>query len=228
MSPLSSPASKEGTGRDARRGLTRGHAQIPNVSGALTPEINTDAFAKIIETNLTGTMLCLRAVSGAMAKQEPRSHTGRHGTRSLGRGSIVCLGSLASYVPMIGAMGYSAAKHAVIAMVKTAGTLPLPQSTVWRGPRSLMLRSYRQCQEPHPRQRGVSGMGRHASDRCDCAMVAVLGEVGAPGQFAGTDRNARRGCGLHRIPLQPVRDVHQRYGLSGRCGSILWSGGLLR
>lgn len=92
-----------------------------NVSGAMTPNIKVDGFSKTIETNVLGTMLCVRAVSKAMAGQEPLTHQGRRGSRDLGRGSIVNLGSVSSYCAAPGMMPYTASKHAVVGITKTAG-----------------------------------------------------------------------------------------------------------
>ena len=50
-------------------------------------------------------MLCMRSVTKAMLAEEPRIYTGRHGIeRSLGRGSIVNLGSALSYAAGPGMM----------------------------------------------------------------------------------------------------------------------------
>lgn len=69
-------------------------------------------------------MLCVRAVSKAMSTQEPAQHQGRHGERSLGRGSIINIGSATSYVAGPNMMAYVASKHAVIGITKTAGKHP--------------------------------------------------------------------------------------------------------
>ena len=66
-------------------------------------------------------MLCVRAVSKAMSVQEPIVYEGRHGRRSLGRGSIINLGSAASYMASEGMLSYVASKHAVIGITKSAG-----------------------------------------------------------------------------------------------------------
>lgn len=71
-------------------------------------------------------MLFLRAISKAMITQEPLETTGRHGTRSLGRGSIVNLASGFSYVASAGIMPYVTAKHAVMGLTKAAGKLSDP------------------------------------------------------------------------------------------------------
>ena len=66
-------------------------------------------------------MLCIRAVSKAMSKQDPLTYESRSGIRSLGRGSIVNLGSANSYIGVPGKLPYTAAKHAIIGITKSAG-----------------------------------------------------------------------------------------------------------
>ena len=79
-----------------------------------------------MEVNVTGVMLCLRAVSKAMAVQEPRTYENpRFGKRDLGRGAIVNLASSAAYTAAPGMMAYTASKHAVLGITKTAGAMPL-------------------------------------------------------------------------------------------------------
>ena len=67
-------------------------------------------------------MLTMRAVSKAMSKQEPLTFKSRNGSRSLGRGSIINLGSAHSYVALPGKLPYITSKFAVLGMTKTAGT----------------------------------------------------------------------------------------------------------
>ena len=89
----------------------------------MTPDIKADSFSRTMDTNIRGTMLCVRAVSKAMAAQEPLSYESRRsGTRTLGRGSIVNLGSVTSYIAPQGMMPYTASKHAIAGITKTAGT----------------------------------------------------------------------------------------------------------
>lgn len=97
--------------------------QLGNLSYAPASDIKIDVFDKTIDTNVKGTMLCVRAVSKVMAEQEPLSYEGRHGQRSLGRGSIVNIGSLSSLVGANGMMGYTASKHALLGISKVAGGL---------------------------------------------------------------------------------------------------------
>ena len=103
-----------------------------NISGAMTPNVKADVFSKTLEVNVQGTMLCVRAVSKAMASQEPLKHEGRRGTRDLGRGSIVNLGSVNSYCAAPGMMPYTASKHAIVGITKTAGEYIRPQANQMR------------------------------------------------------------------------------------------------
>ena len=94
-----------------------------SLSNAPVSDLNLEHYEKITNTNVKGTMLCVAAVSKAMSRQEPRSYEGRHGSRSLGRGSIVNMGSAASYVASSGMIPYVTSKHAIIGLTKSAGTL---------------------------------------------------------------------------------------------------------
>lgn len=104
-------------------------AGIGNLSVALSPNIDADVFSRTLEINVRGTMLCVCAVSKAMAAQEPRSYESRRfGTRSLGRGSIVNVGSVNSYVAAPGMMPYTTSKHAIIGITKSAALDLLPSN----------------------------------------------------------------------------------------------------
>ncbi|KAM0168511.1 hypothetical protein ACHAPF_010930 [Botrytis cinerea] len=96
-------------------------AGVGATSLAPTSDIDIDNFDETFAVNARGTMLCLRAVTKAMAAQEPRKVKGRHGDeRSLGRGCIVNLGSGLSYGAGPGMMAYVASKHAVMGITKVA------------------------------------------------------------------------------------------------------------
>ena len=59
-----------------------------------------------------------------MSEQEPRLHTSRrHGERSLGRDSIVNLGSINSFIAAPGMLSYTTSKHAIVGLTKSAGKL---------------------------------------------------------------------------------------------------------
>lgn len=90
---------------------------------SFTPAVDLDVFAKMNDTNITGAVRFVRAVMGAMSQQEPTTFPGtsRHASRSLGRGSIVLMGSLNSVMGAPGVISYATAKHAVIGIMKSAG-----------------------------------------------------------------------------------------------------------
>ncbi|KAL4750024.1 hypothetical protein BDW72DRAFT_204249 [Aspergillus terricola var. indicus] len=85
------------------------------------------AYQRMLDVNVTGTFLVIREISAIMRSQEPRrllSPLGDH--RGSTRGAIVVLGSAASHVATPRVAPYTAAKHAVIGMVKTAAIDNIP------------------------------------------------------------------------------------------------------
>ncbi|KAI1505512.1 short chain dehydrogenase [Biscogniauxia marginata] len=90
--------------------------------GSFTPALDLDVFSKISDTNIAGAVRFVRAVMRAMAQQEPLTFPGtsRHSSRSLGRGSIILLGSISSLIGTPGMIAYTTAKHAIIGIVKSA------------------------------------------------------------------------------------------------------------
>lgn len=78
----------------------------------------------MLKINATGTMLCVRTVSRVIAKQEPLIYKSRHGERSIGRGSIVNVGSVNSSVAAPGLLPYVTSKSAVMGITKTVGKPP--------------------------------------------------------------------------------------------------------
>lgn len=102
-----------------------------NISGATTENLKMDVFDRTVAVNIRGTALVVQAMSKAMASQEPRTYqnqSARHAssTRSLGRGSIITLGSVNAFVPAPGMLSYTTSKHAVIGITKTAGGCAYP------------------------------------------------------------------------------------------------------
>ncbi|KAJ4425213.1 hypothetical protein N0V82_000022 [Gnomoniopsis sp. IMI 355080] len=87
---------------------------------SFTPALDMDVFDRSISINVRGAALFVRELIGAMSKQEPPTYVGRYGTRTLGRGSIVLLGSLNSLVPAPGMFSYTTGKHAILGIVKSA------------------------------------------------------------------------------------------------------------
>jgi NAD(P)-dependent dehydrogenase (short-subunit alcohol dehydrogenase family) len=92
-------------------GLAMKHA-----GGAIFAE--TSDWQRIIDVNLTGTFLVLKAAARIMLKQEPilSSIDGR----SLQRGSIVNFASILGAVGVPMSTAYTASKHGVIGLTKTA------------------------------------------------------------------------------------------------------------
>lgn len=83
--------------------------------------LDTEIFNKMMNVNVRGTMLFVRALTGAMSQQEPLgTYTGRYGTRTLGRGSIVLLGSTQSLLGAPGMFSYTTGKHAILGIMKSA------------------------------------------------------------------------------------------------------------
>ena len=52
-------------------------SQVENVSNAMTPKVKADVFSSTLDTNVRDMMLCIRAISTAMAAQELRSYESR-------------------------------------------------------------------------------------------------------------------------------------------------------
>jgi NAD(P)-dependent dehydrogenase (short-subunit alcohol dehydrogenase family) len=90
---------------------------------AYTPikDVDLADFNRVMDINTTGQLRVCQAVSRQMATQEPRSITTRHGTRSLGRGSIVNVASGFAYGVVPGRIAYITSKHALLGVTKAAG-----------------------------------------------------------------------------------------------------------
>lgn len=99
-------------------------AQIDNDSHTPIFDTTIEEFDKVMNINARGVLTCTRAVSKAMLAQDSRHTTTRSGTRDLGRGSIVNLGSANSYAAIPGKVAYVASKHAVMGITKASGELP--------------------------------------------------------------------------------------------------------
>ncbi len=80
-----------------------------------------DEFDNLLNVNAKGVMTYTRAISKVMLAQESRSVRTRKGTRDIGRGSIVNVGSANCYAAIPGTVAYVASKHAMMGITKTAG-----------------------------------------------------------------------------------------------------------
>ncbi|KAL8885732.1 MAG: hypothetical protein Q9215_006452, partial [Flavoplaca cf. flavocitrina] len=95
-------------------------AKIGNDRYTPISDSTIDDFDKIMNVNAKGILTCTRAVSKAMLAQESRTVKTRCGTRDVGKGSIVNLGSANSYAAIPGKVAYVASKHAMMGITKTA------------------------------------------------------------------------------------------------------------
>jgi len=80
--------------------------------------VKTEDWQRILDVNITGTFFVLRAAAQIMLKQGP-IHSAIDG-RPLQRGSIVNFGSILGVVGITQSTAYTAAKHAVIGLTRTA------------------------------------------------------------------------------------------------------------
>ncbi|KAI4226780.1 MAG: hypothetical protein L6R36_002920 [Xanthoria steineri] len=95
-------------------------AGIDNDSHTPIFDTTIEDFDKVMNINARGVLTCTRAVSKAMLAQDSRHTTTRSGTRDIGRGSIVNLGSANSYAAIPGKVAYVASKHAVMGITKAS------------------------------------------------------------------------------------------------------------
>ncbi|THV53465.1 hypothetical protein BGAL_0050g00320 [Botrytis galanthina] len=77
-------------------------------------------FERFWNVNVKGTLLCLKAESLAMKKQDAITIPSRSGGRDIGRGVIINLGSCNSYMATPKIVQYTSSKHAVLGMTKNA------------------------------------------------------------------------------------------------------------
>lgn len=95
-------------------------AGVTSESASSVLDLDMENFDRILAVNSRGVMMCVGAVTKAMMSQEPLTHKGRHGERSLGRGCIINLASSASYVSGPQMLAYTTSKHAVMGITKSA------------------------------------------------------------------------------------------------------------
>ena len=71
-------------------------------------ELSLEQWTAVVETNLTGTFLCMQAAFGLMKRQSPRG------------GRIINNGSLSAWVPRPQSAPYTATKHAITGLTRSA------------------------------------------------------------------------------------------------------------
>ena len=81
-------------------------------------DCTTEAFDEVMNVNVRGIFLCLRAEIRAMLSQEPISPAPG---RPQQRGSIVNMGSIASHTVIGPLPAYTTSKHAILGLTRYAG-----------------------------------------------------------------------------------------------------------
>lgn len=84
-------------------------------------EASLDELKRSLAVHVHGTFLITSLISAAMKSQELVTVDSAHPERGGTRGSIVVLGSSASIFAIPHLVPYTASKHAVLAIAKTAG-----------------------------------------------------------------------------------------------------------
>ena len=93
------------------------NGSLAGVRGKLTAEWPEEAFDRLIQVNLKGTWLCMRAELQQMIQQQ-------------GSGSIVNTASLAGLTGFVSTAAYAASKHGVVGLTKTAAIEYAPKVRV--------------------------------------------------------------------------------------------------
>lgn len=84
-----------------------------------TTEFEPSFFKKMMDINVVGSWMVTRSV-GAVMKNQSFTPTKQRPERAVTRGTIVHMGSSASYTAAPGTSPYSTSKHAVLGMSRTA------------------------------------------------------------------------------------------------------------
>lgn len=79
-----------------------------NAPGILLEDLSFEQWKTVVDVNLTGSFLCLQAAFRAMKNQDPQG------------GRIINNGSISAHAPRPDSIPYTATKHAVTGMTKTA------------------------------------------------------------------------------------------------------------
>ncbi|KAI0380678.1 NAD(P)-binding protein [Hypomontagnella monticulosa] len=79
-----------------------------------------EQFKRVMDVNLFGTFLVLRAVSKVMASQEPIAIDPNNLARGTYRGAVVNIGSIYSLMAVPDAISYVTSKHAVLGLTRSA------------------------------------------------------------------------------------------------------------
>jgi NAD(P)-dependent dehydrogenase (short-subunit alcohol dehydrogenase family) len=84
------------------------NAGVNAPGGVLLEDLSYDDWMRVVQTNLTGPFLCTQAAFRIMKAQEPRG------------GRIINNGSISAHAPRPNSVAYTATKHAITGLTKTA------------------------------------------------------------------------------------------------------------
>lgn len=84
------------------------NAGVNAPGGVLLEDLSLDDWQKVVDTNLTGPFLCTQAAFQAMKEQSPQG------------GRIINNGSISAHAPRPNSVAYTATKHAITGLTKTA------------------------------------------------------------------------------------------------------------
>lgn len=125
-----------------------------------TTEVETEFFKRMMDINVTGSFLVTRSVGQAMKSQTPTPCTSVKPERAITRGTIVHMGSTASYLAGPGRCAYVVSKHAVLGLSRVAGK-PTPHEQGIKRDETEIAYSHRPRPAWGPRQLPVPWLGGH-------------------------------------------------------------------
>jgi NAD(P)-dependent dehydrogenase (short-subunit alcohol dehydrogenase family) len=91
-------------------------------------DISLEEWERVSRVNVYGILNCLQAVGKAMKSQSRTTVTCRDKPRDGGKGSIVNIGSIHSFLSAPGTAQYTTSKHAMLGLTRSAGILNFPHS----------------------------------------------------------------------------------------------------
>lgn len=84
-------------------------------------DIPLDEWERVNRVNVNGIFHCMQAVSKVMKSQERTALPGTNHARDGGKGSIVNIGSIHSFLSAPGTAQYTTSKHAMLGLTRSAG-----------------------------------------------------------------------------------------------------------
>lgn len=173
-------------------------------------ETSEDDYDRLMDINAKGAFLVSRAVARLMKEQEPKTITlPRHGTRDLGRGSIVNVASAASHAVVPAKLPYCASKHALLGITRACGM------SLYRLPRSGKATdsSFLSCSHGpksfrHPCQPSQPSLGEDAHVRRGVQAGSANSRHCQENYPRRATHGTRRGCLGYPISLRPIFCLH--------------------